>query len=121
MCLFDSHQTSVRGHSLGPDPIPAENFVQVQTVNTAKGIQTIDRRQSTLIFDVGEPADQNREFRIIVPLGDLLAGNLHIPKPEAQPFPCAAQPLSSQFHLSRSSPASPVRSVVSRRGAQGEL
>ena len=60
------------------------------------------------------------KFLTIVPFCDLLAGELHVAEPEAQPFPCAAQPLSSQFHFSRSSPviAPRARSKRCRGGAQ---
>jgi hypothetical protein len=94
MGLFNMDKSDVGRHGVDGNAIPGEYLVQIEAVYAAEGVQAIDRGQRTLVFDIGEAADQDHKLLISMPLRDQLAGLLDIAEAQVQTFAGASEALS---------------------------
>jgi hypothetical protein len=77
--------------------VTVQNFVEIEAVNAAEGIELIERRYCTLVLDVRKPADQDGEIRVSPAVRNLLTGGFHIAKAKVEAFTGAAEATSSLF------------------------
>jgi len=78
--------------------VRVELIVNGEPVDTAERVELEHGGDGALVLDVGEPADQDGEFRITAPLRDYLAALLHIAEFEVQSLARPAQLLTCFFH-----------------------
>jgi hypothetical protein len=81
------NQSGIRGHGVSRNSIPRKDLVKVQPIDATERVQPVNRRERALVLDIGETADQDGKFLIVMPFRDQLARLLNIPELQVQAFP----------------------------------
>src|SRR6187549_3732128 len=79
-------------------PIPAEHLIEVQAVYCAERVQPEDRRNGTLILNVGQSAKRNRVLVAPSPLRNLKARPLDIPNRQFEAFSSLSELICGLLH-----------------------
>src|SRR5580700_4819824 len=88
----------VAGERAGRNSIPGKNFVQIQPVDRAQAVKPVHGWHGTLVLNVGQTAEGDDEFIILVAGGNARAGLLHVAKLETQPLAYSLEFLSGFLH-----------------------
>ena len=101
--------------------VPVQNFINVETIDGAERIQPVDGRNGAFVLDIGQPAQGDDEFVVVVTRRNLIAGFFHVPIPQIQAFARPLQLLSSFFHAMIPSLGAGGRCRSIDHGPLGEL
>src|SRR5271157_3922836 len=84
MSFAELYLHRIRRQQLFGNTVPAEHFIEIQTVNGAKSVDAVNGRERALILDIGQTAEGDGEFVAAAAKGNFLAGLFHIAKCELQ-------------------------------------